>query len=497
MKQYLLALDQGTTSSRCIIFNRSGEIVSRVQREFAQLFPKDGWVEHDATEIWASQMGVAVEAMLSIGATAQDIAAIGITNQRETVVVWDRASGEPICPAIVWQCRRTAEYCDALKRSGAEPEIRERTGLLIDPYFSASKLKWILDHVEGARARAERGELLFGTIDSWLVYRLTGGRVHATDPSNAARTMLFNIHTLQWDEELLRLFEIPASMLPEVRPSSGHFGETDPRLFGGSIPIMGVAGDQQAALFGQCCFEAGEVKNTYGTGGFMLMNTGNTPVLSEQGLLSTVGWQIGDEVSYVMEGSVFVCGAVIQWLRDGLGLIKNAAESERMAQKVADNAGVYLVPAFVGLGAPYWDSYARGGIQGLTRAANKHHIVRAALESMAYQTADVLSTMQKEIDRPITSLRVDGGASANDFLMQFQADVLGVPILRPACVETTAWGAASLAGLAAGVYADREELKRERRLDRSFAPTMPIEEREALLGGWHRAVERSLAWAEN
>ena len=497
MKQYLLALDQGTTSSRCIIFNRSGEIVSRVQREFAQLFPKDGWVEHDATEIWASQMGVAVEAMLSIGATAQDIATIGITNQRETVVVWDRASGEPICPAIVWQCRRTAEYCDALKRSGAEPEIRERTGLLIDPYFSASKLKWILDHVEGARARALRGELLFGTIDSWLIYRLTGGRVHATDPSNAARTMLFNIHTLQWDEELLRLFEIPASMLPEVRPSSGHFGETDPRLFGGSIPIMGVAGDQQAALFGQCCFEAGEVKNTYGTGGFMLMNTGNTPVLSEQGLLSTVGWQIGNEVSYVMEGSVFVCGAVIQWLRDGLGLIRNAAESERMAQKVADNAGVYLVPAFVGLGAPYWDSYARGGIQGLTRAANKYHIVRAALESMAYQTADVLSTMQKEIDRPITSLRVDGGASANDFLMQFQADVLGVPILRPACVETTAWGAASLAGLAAGVYADRDELRRERRLDRSFAPTMPIEEREALLGGWHRAVERSLAWAEN
>jgi glycerol kinase len=321
--------------------------------------------------------------------------------------------------------------------------------------------------------------------------------VHATDPSNAARTMLFNIHTLQWDEELLRLFEIPAAMLPEVRPSSGCFGETDPRLFGGSIPIMGVAGDQQAALFGQCCFEAGEVKNTYGTGGFMLMNTGNTPVLSNQGLLSTVGWQIGNEVSYVMEGSVFVCGAVIQWLRDGLGLIRTAAESERMAQKVADNAGVYLVPAFVGLGAPYWDSYARGAIQGITRAANKYHIVRAALESMAYQTADVLSTMQKEIDRPITSLRVDGGASANDFLMQFQADVLGVPILRPACVETTAWGAASLAGLAAGVYADRDELRRERRLDRSFAPTMPIEEREALLGGWHRAVERSLAWAEN
>ena len=496
MAKYLLALDQGTTSSRCIIFNRRGEIVSRVQREFAQSFPKDGWVEHDATEIWASQMGVAVEAMFSIGAVATDIAAIGITNQRETVVVWDKQTGEPICPAIVWQCRRTAAACDALKRSGAEQEIRERTGLLVDPYFSATKLQWILDHVDGARNRAERGELLFGTIDTWLIYRLTGGRVHATDPSNAARTMLFNIHTLTWDAELLRLFDIPACMLPEVRPSSGHFGETDPRLFGGSIPIMGVAGDQQAALFGQCCFDAGDVKNTYGTGGFMLMNTGNTPIMSQQGLLTTVGWQIGKDVSYVMEGSVFVCGAVIQWLRDGLGLIKNAADSERMATRVSDSAGVYLVPAFVGLGAPYWDSYARGGIQGLTRAANKYHVVRAALESMAYQTADVLMAMQEDIKVPMTSMRVDGGASANGFLLQFQSDILGLPLIRPACVETTAWGAASLAGLAAGVYSGTDELRREWRIDRSFAPSMTADEREKLLEGWHRAVKRSLAWTE-
>ena len=496
MKNYLMALDQGTTSSRCILFNRRGEIVSKVQREFAQFFPQDGWVEHDATEIWASQMGVAVEAMLSVGATAADIAAIGITNQRETVVVWDKTTGEPICPAIVWQCRRTAALCDALRSSGAEGEIRARTGLLLDPYFSATKLQWILDNVAGARARAERGELLFGTIDTWLIYRLTGGRVHATDPSNAARTMLFNIHTLTWDEELLRLFRIPSCMLPEVRPSSGLFGNTDPRLFGGEIPIMGVAGDQQAALFGQCCFERGDVKNTYGTGAFMLMNTGDRPILSQKGLITTVGWQIGREVSYVTEGSVFVCGAVIQWLRDGLGLIKNASDSERMATKVEDNAGVYLVPAFVGLGAPYWDSYARGAIQGLTRAATKYHIVRAALESMAYQTADVLMAMQEELQQPITALRVDGGASANNFLMQFQADVLGAPLMRPACVETTAWGAATLAGLAAGIFADCDEIRREWRIDRSFAPTMEHERREHLLAGWHRAVERSRAWAE-
>lgn len=496
MAKYLLALDQGTTSSRCIIFDRHGNICSKVQREFRQIFPRDGWVEHDATEIWASQMGVAVEAMLSIGATAADIAAIGITNQRETVVVWDRKTGEPICHAIVWQCRRTAEYCDTLKQGCMESEIRSRTGLLIDPYFSATKLRWILENVEGARERAERGELLFGTIDTWLIYRLTGGQVHATDPSNAARTMLFNIHTLQWDEELLKLFEIPACMMPKVLPSSGVFGYTAPHLFGGSIPIAGVAGDQQAALFGQCCFDAGDAKNTYGTGGFLLMNIGKKPVLSEGGLLTTVGWQIGNEVSYVTEGSVFVCGAVIQWIRDGLGLLKRASDSEKMAMKVPDNGGVYLVPAFVGLGAPYWDAYARGGIQGLTRAANKNHIVRAALESMAYQTADVLEAMKRETGTPLSALRVDGGASANNFLLQFQADVLNVELLRPRCVETTAWGAASLAGLAVGVYSDTEELRREWQIDRSFAPQMSIEEREKLLVGWHRAVERTLEWAK-
>jgi len=497
MGRYLMALDQGTTSSRCIIFDRHGAVCAKVQREFGQIFPQDGWVEHDATEIWASQMGVAVEAMQSMGISASDIAGIGITNQRETVVVWEKETGRPICNAIVWQCRRTAAACDRLKAEGLEAMIRERTGLLIDPYFSATKLQWILDHVEGARERAARGELLFGTVDSWLIYRLTGGKVHATDPSNAARTMLFNIHTLSWDEELLRLFRIPSCMLPKVLPSSGVFGYTDPRLFGGSIPIAGVAGDQQAALFGQCCFAAGDAKNTYGTGGFLLMNTGTRPILSEKGLLSTVGWQIGREVNYVTEGSVFVCGAVIQWLRDGLGLLKNAADSERMATKVSDSAGVYLVPAFVGLGAPYWDAYARGGIQGLTRATTKYHIVRAALESMAYQTADVLLTIQKESGVPLSALRVDGGASANNFLLQFQSDILGLPLVRPACVETTAWGAATLAGLAVGLYSDTDELRREWAVDRDFQPHMSVEERDMLLAGWHRAVERTLGWAKD
>ncbi len=496
MANYLLALDQGTTSSRCIIFDRNGSIISKVQREFAQIFPQDGWVEHDATEIWASQMGVAVEAMLAIGATAADIAGIGITNQRETVVVWDKETGMPICHAIVWQCRRTAEVCDRMHAEGLEDEIRARTGLLLDPYFSATKLRWILDNVSGARARAERGELLFGTIDSWLIYRLTGGRVHATDPSNAARTMLFNIHKMQWDEELLKLFDIPSCMMPTVMPTSGIFGYTDARLFGGEIPIASAVGDQQAALFGQCCFEAGDVKNTYGTGGFLLMNTGERAVLPKQGLLSTVGWQIGKQVNYVTEGSVFVCGAVIQWLRDGLGLLKSAPDSERMATKVSDNAGVYLVPAFVGLGAPYWDAYARGAIQGLTRATTKYHLVRAALESMAYQTADVLQAMQSEAGVDFSCLRVDGGASANNFLLQFQSDILSIPLLRPACVETTAWGAATLAGIAVGVYSDFDELKQVWRADREFVPMMAETERKSLLDGWHRAVERSLRWAE-
>ena len=496
MEKYLLALDQGTTSSRCIIFDKHGKICSKVQREFAQFFPKDGWVEQDATEIWASQMGVAMEAMLLMGISGDAISAVGITNQRETVVVWEKNTGKPIYPAIVWQCRRTSSYCDDLKRNGVEEEIRSRTGLLIDPYFSATKIRWILDNVEGASDRAKNGELMFGTVDSWLIYRLTGGKVHATDPSNAARTMLFNIHTMQWDEELLKLFDIPACMLPEVKPSSGIFGTCDPRLFGKSVPIAGVAGDQQAALFGQCCFDEGDVKNTYGTGGFMLMNTGSKAITPKQGLLTSVGWQIGDQTSYVLEGSVFVCGAVIQWLRDGLGLLRNAAESEAMAKKVKDNAGVFLVPAFVGMGAPYWDSYARGGIQGLTRATNKYHIVRAALESMAYQTADVLTAMQNEAGVAVNSLRVDGGASENNFLLQFQSDILGVPLKRPGCVETTAWGAASLAGLAVGTYSGLDDLRKEWVVNNEFAPAMTAEEREALLHGWHRAVERSMHWAE-
>ena len=496
MSKYLMTLDQGTTSSRCILFDRHGNICAKAQREFSQIFPQDGWVEHDAMEIWASQLGVAQEAMQKLGAVASDIAAIGITNQRETVVVWEKDTGRPICNAIVWQCRRTAAFCDDLKQSGAEGEIRERTGLLIDPYFSASKLRWILDHVEGARERANRGELLFGTIDSWLIYRLTDGRVHATDPSNAARTMLFNIRTLTWDEELLKLFDIPACMMPRVMPSAGVFGYSDACLFGGEIPIAGVAGDQQSALFGQCCFDAGDAKNTYGTGGFLLMNTGKNIVMSKEGLLATVGWQIGNEVRYVTEGSVFVCGAVIQWLRDGLGLLQSASDSERMATEVPDNGGVYLVPAFVGLGAPHWDAYARGTMHGLTRATNRNHIVRAALESMAYQTADVLQVMEREIGVPLSSLRVDGGAAANNFLLQFQADVLGTHLLRPACIETTAWGAASLAGLGVGVFADTDELRREWRVDREFLPQMSADQRTSLMDAWHRAVERSLGWAK-
>ena len=496
MPKYLMTLDQGTTSSRCILFDRHGNICAKAQREFSQIFPQDGWVEHDANEIWETQIGVAREAMQKLGASASDVAAIGITNQRETVVVWEKSTGKPICNAIVWQCRRTAAFCDALKADGAEQEIRERTGLLLDPYFSASKLRWILDHVEGARERAARGELLFGTIDTWLIYCLTGGRVHATDPSNAARTMLFNIHTLSWDDELLKLFDIPVCMMPRVMPSSGLFGYTDADLFGGEIPISGVAGDQQSALFGQCCFSVGDAKNTYGTGGFLLMNTGKKVVLPKQGLLATVGWQIGNEVNYVLEGSVFVCGAVIQWLRDGLGLIQNAADSERMALQVPDCGGVYLVPAFVGLGAPYWDAYARGGIQGLTRATTKNHIVRAALESMAYQTADVLQAMEQEIGVSLSSLRVDGGASANNFLLQFQSDVLGTQLLRPACIETTAWGAASLAGLGVGMFADLNELKQEWRADRTFEPQIDDVQRAERISAWHRAVDRTLGWAK-
>ena len=495
-KIYLMALDQGTTSSRCILFDRQGNICSQVNRQFKQYYPQDGWVEHDATEIWASQMGVAVEAMQKCGASPEEIAAIGITNQRETVVVWDKKTGRPIYNAIVWQCRRTADFCAGLKQSGAEKEIRERTGLLADPYFSATKLAWILDNVPGARTRAENGELLFGTIDCFLIWHLTGGRVHATDPSNAARTLLFNIHTMQWDEELLRLFNIPAAVLPQVKPSSGVFGMSDPTLFGREIPIAGVAGDQQAALFGQCCFEAGDVKNTYGTGGFLLMNTGSQPIISTGGLLTTVGWKIGDKTNYVLEGSVFMCGATIQWLRDGLKLFRHARDTEAMASSVEDTAGVYLVPAFVGLGAPYWDAYARGTIQGLTRAVKPEHIVRAALEAMAYQTVDVLQAMRKDTPFPIGSVKVDGGASANNFLLSFQADVLGLEITSPACVETTALGAAYLAGLGVGFYSDLNEIRASWSAERTFVPQMSNEKREELLRLWHRAVERSLGWAK-
>lgn len=494
MKPYLLALDQGTTGSRCILFDRNGAIRSRIHREFRQFYPQDGWVEQDATEILASQMGVAVEAMLRAGIGADEIAAIGITNQRETVVVWDRSTGKPICPAIVWQCRRTAERCAELKRQGLEPMIHKKTGLIADPYFSATKLQWILEKIPDARRRAEAGELCFGTVDSWLVWNLTGGRVHATDPSNAARTMLYNIHTGQWDRDLLDLFGIPEAILPEVRPSSGIFGYTSEHLFGERIPIAGVAGDQQAALFGQGCLDAGDVKNTYGTGGFLLMNTGSVPVESRAGLLTTVGWQIGDCTTYVLEGSVFVCGAVIQWLRDGLRLFEKASDTERMATAVSDSAGVYLVPAFVGLGAPYWDPFARGSIQGLTRAVTANHIVRAALESMAYQTADVLDAMRQDRNAPIGTIRVDGGAAANDFLLQFQSDILGVSLSRPDCVETTAKGAASLAGLAIGYYRDLSELRETWRAGKCFAPQMCEEERKKRLAGWHQAVDRSRNW---
>lgn len=492
-KKYLLSLDQGTTSSRCIIFERGGGIVCSSQKEFTQHYPHKGWVEHDALEILETQLFVAREAITRLGASPEEIAAIGITNQRETVVVWDR-SGKPVCPAIVWQCRRTADYCDSLKAQGYTEFIRKKTGLIIDAYFSASKLRWILENVDGARERAERGELLFGTIDCWLIWNLTGGRVHATDPTNAARTMLYNINNLDWDDELLSLFEIPRSMMPEVLPSSGVFGHS--QLLGGSIPIAGVAGDQQAALFGQCCFTAGDVKNTYGTGGFMLMNTGETPVFSENGLLTTVAWQYGGKTVYALEGSTFVCGAAIQWLRDGLGIISSAPESEFLASQVPDNGGVYLVPAFVGLGAPWWDAYARGAIFGLTRGTTKNHIVRATLESMAYQTSDLLSTMERDSGLKLSSLRVDGGASANNLLLAFQSDIINLPILRPYCIESTALGAANLAGLGVGFYKSLDEIASDRRIDRRFEPTMNEVKRSELLDAWHKAADRTLGWAK-
>ncbi len=498
MEQYLMALDQGTTSSRCILFDKAGTIVSVAQKEFRQYYPKTGWVEHDPMEIWSTQMGVAREAMEQIGVGYDRIAALGITNQRETTIIWDRLTGEPIYPAIVWQCRRTAPICDRLEIQGYGDMVFRKTGLKIDAYFSATKIQWILNHVDGARERAERGDLLFGTVDSWLIWKLTKGKVHATDYTNAARTMLFNIQELCWDRELMKLLDIPEAILPEVHDSSYMYGETDPTIFGGPIPIAGVAGDQQASLFGQACFERGEIKNTYGTGGFLLMNIGEQPIFSDNGLLTTIAWGLHGSVTYAMEGSVFVAGAAIQWLRDEMGLISSAAESEQIAMSVPDTNGVYMVPAFVGLGAPYWDPYARGILTGLTRGANRSHIVRAVLEALAYQTYDVVDLMERDAGiEKLAQLKVDGGACANNFLMQFQADVLQTEIHRPACIETTAAGAAYLAGLGVGYYKDMDEIRRNWKKERVFAPEKSLRWREERIDGWQHAVAQAMQNEKN
>lgn len=489
MDKYIMALDLGTTSCRCIIFDKNGRICSAAQKEFTQYFPQPGWVEHDAEEIWATQTGLMYEAMSKIDITINEIAGIGITNQRETTVLWDKETGRPVHKAIVWQCRRTAGYCDELKKLGMAEFFRSKTGLVLDAYFSATKLRWLLDNAAGARERAEKGELLFGTVDSWIIWKLTGGKVHVTDYSNASRTMLFNIHTLKWDEEILRVLKIPQQILPEVKPSSHVYGYTDSKLFGREVPIAGAGGDQQCALFGQTCFERGEVKNTYGTGGFMLMNTGTAPVNSHNGLVTTIAWGVDDKVEYALEGSIFVAGAAVQWLRDELGLIRDAAESEVLAKSVPDANGCYVVPAFVGLGAPYWDQYARGAIVGLTRGVNRNHIVRATLESIAYQVNDVLMAMQEDSGMPITSLRVDGGACDNDFLMQFQADILNTSVVRPYCIETTAMGSAYLAGLAVGYWRSKEEILANHVIAAEFKPQMGQAKRESLLQGWHNAVK--------
>lgn len=489
MDKYIMALDLGTTSCRCIIFDKNGRICSAAQKEFTQYFPQPGWVEHDAEEIWATQTGLMYEAMSKIDITINEIAGIGITNQRETTVLWDKETGRPVHKAIVWQCRRTAGYCDELKKLGMAEFFRSKTGLVLDAYFSATKLRWLLDNAAGARERAEKGKLLFGTVDSWIIWKLTGGKVHVTDYSNASRTMLFNIHTLKWDEEILRVLKIPQQILPEVKPSSHVYGYTDSKLFGREVPIAGAGGDQQCALFGQTCFERGEVKNTYGTGGFMLMNTGTSPVNSHNGLVTTIAWGVDDKVEYALEGSIFVAGAAVQWLRDELGLIRDAAESEVLSKSVPDANGCYVVPAFVGLGAPYWDQYARGAIVGLTRGVNRNHIVRATLESIAYQVNDVLTAMQEDSGMPITSLRVDGGACDNDFLMQFQADILNTSVVRPYCIETTAMGAAYLAGLAVGYWRSKEEILANHVIAAEFKPQMGQAKRENLLQGWHNAVK--------
>ncbi len=496
MAKYIMALDAGTTSNRCILFNEKGRMCSVAQREFGQIFPKPGWVEHDANEIWASQLGVAVEAMNMIGAGAEDIAAIGITNQRETTILWDKNTGEPVYNAIVWQCRRTSEYCDSLRAKGLTEKFRQKTGLVIDAYFSATKIKWILDHVPGAREKAEKGELLFGTVETWLIWKLTKGKVHVTDYSNAARTMLFNINTLEWDEEILEELAIPKSILPKAAPSSCVYGMADPSFLGGEIPIAGAAGDQQSALFGQICFGAGEAKSTYGTGCFLLMNTGEKLVCSENGLITTIAWGLDGKVTYALEGSVFVAGAAVQWLRDEMRMIDSAEDSEYMAKKVKDTNGCYVVPAFTGLGAPYWDQYARGTIVGITRGVNKYHIIRATLESLAYQINDVLVSMKADSGIALSSLKVDGGASANDFLMQTQADIINVPVERPRCVETTAMGAAYLAGLAVGYWKDLEDIKNNWAVNHTFVPALEEETRMERISGWKKAVKYAFGWAK-
>ena len=510
MSKYIMTLDEGTTSARTIIYDKKGNMISVAQKEFTQIFPKEGWVEHDAVEIWSTQIGVAHEALLKAGLTYEDIDSIGITNQRETTIVWDKETGEPVYNAIVWQCRRTAEYCDGLRDAGYSEMIRQKTGLLIDPYFSGTKLRWILENVEGARERAERGELLFGTIETWLIWKLTGGKAHVTDYSNASRTMMFNINTLDWDDEILRILNIPRCMLPKPMPSACVYGETMPNIFSGPIKIAGACGDQQSALFGQTCFNEGEAKNTYGTGAFLLMNIGEKPILSNHGLVTTVAWGLDGKVNYALEGSVFVCGAAIQWLRDEVNIVENAPQSEEMALSVEDNGGLYVVPAFTGLGAPYWDPYARGAIFGITRGANKNHLVRATLESLAYQVKDLIDAMNQDLletdadvdETPsvnktlgLTTLRVDGGASANNFLMQFQSDILKVPVLRPVCIETTSLGAAYLAGLATGYWESQQDILDNWQVERTFEPDMTEEKRDELLKGWAKAVSRVGDWA--
>jgi glycerol kinase len=496
MPDYILSLDQGTTSSRAIIFDKQGNSVATAQKEFTQVFPQPGWVEHDASEIWSTQIGVAAEAVLKAGLTVNDIAAIGITNQRETTVVWDRHTSLPICNAIVWQDRRTAGYCDQLKKEGYAGKIQAKTGLMTDAYFSGTKVKWILDNVEGARDKAQKGELCFGTIDSWLLWKLTNGKVHATDVSNASRTLLYNIHELKWDEELLALFGIPGNMLPEVRSSSEVYGHTEHILTANAIPVSGMAGDQQSALFGQMCTQPGMVKNTYGTGCFMLMNTGTKPVASANNLLTTIAWKINGEVQYALEGSVFIGGAVVQWLRDGLKIIQTSGDVEALASKVNDNGGVYMVPAFTGLGAPYWNQHARGAILGITRGSNDAHIARAAVESIAFQSMDLMQSMQADAGLPIKEVRVDGGATVNNQLMQFQADIINSNVVRPKITETTALGAAYLAGLAVGFWKDIDELQQYWQQDKTFTPSMPDEKRNELQKNWRKAVKAAQAWTD-